>query len=63
MRRFGIEQPYEKLKALTRGQAVTQSLLHQFINEQPLPDEVKKQLLDLRPATYLGYAADLAKRI
>lgn len=63
MRRFGIEQPYEKLKALTRGQAVTQALLHQFINEQPLPEEVKKQLLLLRPDTYLGYAADLAKRI
>lgn len=63
MRRFGIEQPYEKLKALTRGQAVTKALLHQFINEQPLPDEVKRQLLELRPDTYLGYAADLAKRI
>ncbi len=63
MRRFGIEQPYEKLKALTRGHAVTKALLHQFINEQPLPDEVKRQLLELRPDTYLGYAPDLAKRI
>ncbi len=63
MRRFGIEQPYEKLKALTRGQAVTKTLLHQFINEQALPDEVKQQLLALTPETYLGYAADLAKRV
>lgn len=63
MRRFGIEQPYEKLKALTRGQAVTKALLHQFIKEQPLPEEIKKQLLALTPETYLGYAQDLAKRI
>jgi adenylosuccinate lyase len=63
MRRFGIEQPYEKLKALTRGRQVTKALLHQFINEQLMPDEVKKQLLELTPETYLGYAADLAKRI
>ena len=63
MRRFGIEQPYEKLKALTRDQPVTQALLHQFINEQALPDEVKQHLLQLTPSTYTGYAADLAKRI
>jgi adenylosuccinate lyase len=63
MRRFGIEQPYEKLKALTRGQPVTQELLHQFIQEQVLPDEIKQQLLALTPENYLGYAADLAKRI
>ncbi len=63
MRRFGIEQPYEKLKALTRGQAVTEALLHQFINEQNLPDEIKQQLLNLTPENYIGLAADLAKRI
>lgn len=63
MRRFGIEQPYEKLKALTRGQPVTKELLYQFIQEQVLPDEIKQQLLTLTPENYLGYAADLAKRI
>lgn len=63
MRRYGIEQPYEKLKALTRGRPVNKKLLHQFINEQPLPDEIKKQLLELKPESYLGYATDLAKRI
>lgn len=63
MRRFGIDQPYEKLKALTRGQQVTKALLHQFINAQPLPAEIKKQLLALTPETYLGYAVDLAKQI
>jgi adenylosuccinate lyase len=63
MRRFGIEEPYEKLKALTRGQPVTQTLLHQFIHAQPLPDDIKQQLLQLTPGTYVGYATDLAKRI
>lgn len=63
MRRFGIEQPYEKLKALTRGRQVTKALLHQFINEQILPDEIKQQLLKLTPGDYVGYAGDLAKRI
>ena len=42
---------------------MTKALLHQFINDQPLPAEVKRQLLELRPDTYLGYAPDLAKRI
>lgn len=63
MRRFGIDQPYEKLKALTRGQQVTKALIHQFINEQPLPDEIKQQLLKLNPGDYVGYAGDLARRV
>ncbi len=62
LRRFGIDQPYEKLKALTRGRPVTKALLHQFIKAQALPEEIKKQLLALTPATYLGYAVELAKR-
>lgn len=63
MRRFGIEQPYEKLKSFTRGQKITQPILQDFIRGLALPDEVKKQLLELTPATYLGYASNLAKRI
>lgn len=63
MRRFGIEQPYEKLKSFTRGQKITQELLQNFIRELALPDGVKQQLLTLTPATYIGYAEDLAKRI
>ncbi len=62
MRRYGIEQPYEKLKALTRGKQVTKALLQQFIQEQMLPDDIKKQLLKLTPSDYVGYAPDLAKR-
>lgn len=62
MRRYGIEQPYEKLKMLTRGQMVTKALLHQFINEQMLPNDIKEKLLQLKPDNYVGYAPDLAKR-
>jgi adenylosuccinate lyase len=63
MRRHGIAQPYEKLKAKTRGQKVTKELLHHFIKELLLPADVKQQLLELTPDKYIGYAADLAKRI
>jgi len=63
MRRFNMEQPYEKLKAFTRGKQINQQMLQQFINELDLPAEVKKQLLALTPHDYLGYAKELAKRI
>ncbi|MBT8145993.1 MAG: adenylosuccinate lyase [Gammaproteobacteria bacterium] len=57
MRRYGIEQPYEKLKQLTRGQAITKDTLHQFIDTLDLPDEVKQRLKHMSPANYLGNAA------
>ncbi len=63
MRRFGIEQPYEKLKTFTRGKKITKALLHDFIAKLDLPDTIKKQLYDLTPENYLGYAATLAKGI
>jgi len=63
MRRYGVEQPYEKLKTLTRGQAVTRELLEEFIKAQELPSEVKETLLKLTPENYLGYAAELAKQV
>ena len=56
MRRYGIEQPYEKLKQLTRGQAITRKVLHEFIDTLEMPEDVKKRLKDLSPATYLGNA-------
>ncbi|MCD6039601.1 MAG: purB [Gammaproteobacteria bacterium] len=61
MRRFGIEQPYEKLKTFTRGQKITDVLLRQFISELPLEDNVKQTLLELTPSNYTGLAGDLAK--
>ncbi|MEM7431904.1 MAG: adenylosuccinate lyase [Pseudomonadota bacterium] len=63
MRRYGIAEPYEKLKALTRGQAVTESLLREFINGLEIPADAKERLLQLTPETYLGLAENLAKRL
>lgn len=63
MRRHGVEQPYEKLKSFTRGKKITKELLHQFIAELPLAEKIKKQLYDLTPSNYIGYASDLANRI
>ena len=63
MRRYGIPEPYEKLKALTRGRAVTKELLHEFIDSLALPDAEKERLLALTPEQYTGLAADLAARI
>jgi len=56
MRRYGIEQPYEKLKQLTRGQAITRATLHDFIDTLDLPANVKDRLKALSPASYLGNA-------
>ena len=62
MRRYGVEQPYEQLKELTRGQEVTREALHRFIAALPIPEQARKELLALTPATYVGLAEDLALR-
>ena len=63
MRRYGIEKPYEKLKDLTRGQAVCQATLQAFINDLDLPDDVKAGLSRLTPAGYTGNASQQARNI
>jgi len=63
MRRYGIEEPYEKLKALTRGQAITSETLSTFLDTLELPDEAREALKQLRPDTYIGNAADQARKI
>jgi adenylosuccinate lyase len=62
MRRYGIAEPYEQLKALTRGTTVTRELLHEFIEKLEVPDEAKARLLALTPSTYTGLASSLARR-
>jgi adenylosuccinate lyase len=63
MRRYGIENPYEKLKSLTRGKQITQADLEAFINSLDLPDEARRTLLALTPALYTGNAEQMAKTI
>ncbi len=63
MRRYGVPEPYEKLKALTRGQAMTRALLQDFIEALDIPAEAKAELKALTPATYTGNAASQAADI
>ena len=63
MRRYGLPEPYEQLKALTRGQGITRESMRQFIGSLALPEDAKQRLLDLTPGTYTGLAAQLAKAI
>jgi adenylosuccinate lyase len=63
MRRYGIENPYEQLKELTRGKGITRAALQEFVTGLALPQEAKDLLLALTPANYIGLAAQLAKAI
>ncbi len=63
MRRYGIEQPYEKLKALTRGQAITRESMLEFVGSLDIPEDAKAALLALTPASYIGNAAEQARKI
>ncbi|CAI3101734.1 Adenylosuccinate lyase [Acinetobacter calcoaceticus] len=66
MRRYNVEKPYEKLKALTRGQAMTRDMMVNFVNGDELsqvPSEERARLAELTPATYTGNAAEQAKQI
>ena len=63
MRRFGVPGAYEKLKDVTRGQAVTREALHGLIRSLEIPQAEKDRLLALTPATYVGQAAELARRV
>jgi adenylosuccinate lyase len=62
MRRYGIPEPYEKLKALTRGQSVTREILHAFIATLEIPDSEQQRLLAMTPSSYTGIASDLARK-
>ncbi|MGI9228413.1 MAG: adenylosuccinate lyase [Gammaproteobacteria bacterium] len=63
MRRYGVAEPYEKLKQLTRGRTVDAALLHDFISQLDIPDTAKAALIELTPGTYTGNAAQQARAI
>ena len=62
MRRYGVENSYEQLKALTRGTGITRDALHQFVRELSIPAEAREALLALTPWGYIGKAPELARR-
>ena len=63
MRRYNVEEPYEKLKALTRGQTITRELMLQFVETLEIPEDAKKLLRELTPANYIGNAVKQARDI
>jgi adenylosuccinate lyase len=64
LRRYGVANPYEQLKALTRGKGgITRESLHAFINALAIPADAKARLKALTPASYIGKAAELARRV
>ena len=63
MRRYNIEKPYEKLKALTRGQAITQQVILDFVETLDIPENAKQSMRELTPANYIGNAVHQAQNI
>jgi adenylosuccinate lyase len=63
MRRYGIENPYEQLKELTRGKGINQTDLQTFIRGLKIPDNAKTLLLEMTPSSYLGKAVELTERL
>ena len=63
MRRYGLPEPYEQLKAFTRGQPMTRELMRGFVEALNLPQAEKDRLLEMTPATYTGAAAALARAV
>jgi adenylosuccinate lyase len=63
MRRYGVENPYEQLKELTRGKGIEKDALHAFIRTLAIPEAEKQRLLQMTPGNYIGIAVQLAKAI
>ena len=63
MRRYGIEKPYEQLKALTRGKPIDEATLRTFIRGLAIPDDAKARLLEMTPLSYIGLADHLARTL
>jgi adenylosuccinate lyase len=63
MRRFGVPNPYEQLKAITRGKGISREALHTFISGLQIPEPERQRLLAMTPSDYVGKAAELARRV
>lgn len=63
MRRYDVDQPYEKLKALTRGQSITQQVILDFVETLDIPESAKQTMRELTPSNYIGNAIDQAQNI
>jgi adenylosuccinate lyase len=63
MRKAGIDKPYEKLKELTRGKAITGEAIHDFIQGLEINAADKKRLLAMTPASYIGCAVQIAEEL
>ncbi|MBT7369476.1 MAG: adenylosuccinate lyase, partial [Gammaproteobacteria bacterium] len=63
MRKHGVPEPYEKLKAMTRGESLSREAIEQMLSNLELPDEAKAQILAMTPASYIGRAEELVARL
>ncbi len=63
MRRYGVDEPYEKLKAFTRGKSINKNSIADFIEGLDIPDDAKAAMRELTPANYIGNAIEQAKNI
>jgi adenylosuccinate lyase len=63
MRRYGVPNPYEQLKELTRGKGITAEALAEFVERLAIPEDAKARLRAMTPASYVGKAAELARRV
>ena len=63
MRRYGIEQPYEKLKELTRGKRVDQQIMQAFVQKLDIPQQAKDQLMAMTPMNYIGNAVEQTRNL
>ena len=62
MRRYGLPEPYEQLKRLTRGQKVGRDALREFVQQLAIPDADKQRLMSMTPADYVGNAPEQARQ-
>jgi adenylosuccinate lyase len=63
MRKYGLDNPYDRLKALTRGKVVDEIMLKEFVATLPIPEFERERLANMRPESYIGLAAILSKRV